>query len=222
MTYIDNNTLGSPQHILDARQELLINRAIYGISAYETVDPLAAHIAEQHYMDKSTGTVREEVSLWISGTIQYNKVEGPAYDGYRLKPLHSDRPIEYIEAKPRTLKYGEGGINDHTMTRHERFIKDGLIMQGSAFFYGTLGFIFEFPYEDIKDHMKAQILRAKGRCVGHYSFPHWYDSRVKLIYLNKEIIALNRESITGGKFKNPKKPVLFHWLMDHDNILFDK
>ena len=140
-----------------------------------------------------------------------------------LDGLHSKTRIEYIECKPTMYdkKAGSGCINDHTEQRHERFLQDNLILQGSSFIDDCrLAFIFEFPYRNLKCHFEIELERTKGkRGRGNFSFNNWVNANPKLIFFNKNLVEQNKERISGGNYLKPKTPWLYQWLMDHNEII---
>ena len=158
-------------------------------------------------------------SLLFQVVIQFqNMTQFEILDG-----LHSKTRIEYIECKPTMYdkKAGFGCINDHTLDRHKRFIDDGLILQGSSFIENCkLAFIFEFPYRNIEKHFEKELDKSKGkRGRGNFGFKNWIDANPKLLFFNKELVEKNNHRISGGNYTNPKQPWLYHWLMDHNEIV---
>lgn len=229
--YIEHNKFGDLESTEKYEMRNML-RAVYGQAvAYKGLAKDARLAYEGHYMDPSTGTIREMVTLFLTNCMKYKPAKNePAYDGYRIDPMHTDDEIEYIETKPilanpegPAKKAGTGCINDHTFSRHERFLQDNLVMQSSTFFSdGILGFVIEFPYADIADHMEMCLIKTKNsRGLGKFSFKTWHDKNVKVTYLNKSAVEKNRNKVPGGKYKNPATPFLYHWLMDHDNNMPD-
>ena len=194
-------------------QRTLMLRALFGKGVAYVGIPLPERYAiEQHYMDSSTGTLREVVSLWISKADlipgRYN------YDGVRDGRFIECKPTLYTGTGKVT---GSGSINDLSNNRHERFIRNNPLVQHSQFFYGILGWIIEFPYKHptfIKQ-MEKDLHKTRGRICGIFSYKHWIDCPdVTIRYINKDIINEYRENITGGSFKKVRSKYLYGWLME--------
>lgn len=183
--------------------KILINRAKLGaIAAYADLDPLVIEAIEGHYTDPSTGTLRELVALLLSGAKDDPGQHG--YDGVRRgKPIEC-KPINYKGGKNNAN--GHGHINDHSWKRHYGALDDGLIMQQSQFFYGDCGWVVEFPYSWINSKMAKEIAICEERglrIVARFSYLDWiYCPKLKVRYINKEVIERNRLNVVGGKFHN--------------------
>lgn len=194
-------------------QRTLMLRALFGKEVAYVGIPLPERYAiEQHYMDSSTGTLREVVSLWLSNA---ELVPGRRnYDGVRNGRFIECKPTLYTGTG--TVN-GSGSINDHKDHRHKKYIKSDLLVQHSQFFYGILAWIVEFPYKHptfIKQ-MEKGIHKPSGRICGDFSYKHWIDCPdVTVQYINKDIINEYRENITGGKFKKVRSKYLYGWLME--------
>lgn len=194
-------------------QRTLMLRALFGKEVAYTGLPFPERYAiEQHYMDSSTGTLREVVSLWLS---RADLVPGRrSYDGVRGGRFIECKPTLYTGTG---IVNGSGSINDHTDDRHEKFIKSNPLVQHSQFFYGILAWIIEFPYKHptfIKQ-MEKGIHKPSGRICGDFSYKHWIDcSEVNIQYINKDIITENRRNITGGRFKDVRSTYLYGWLLE--------
>lgn len=180
---------------------ILINRAKFGApTAYNGVDPLAVEAIEGHYTDPSTGTLRELVALLL--TDADNDVGQHGHDGMRDGVPIECKPINYKGGKKNAN--GHGHINDHSLKRHSGYLKDGLIMQQSQFFYGDCAWVVEFPYKWIETAMHKEIRQCTNehrRIVARFSYLDWIncpDLEVK--YINKVVIEKNRLNIVGGKF----------------------
>lgn len=170
-----------------------------------------------HFIDPSTGTLRELASIFLSGAKNDEGQHG--YDGWRGNlPIECKPVIHYKNGSPKSAN-GHGSINDHSMKRHLQFTEDDLIMQQSQFFDGICAWIIEFPYTDSKFylHMEKQLRRGDDpkenlrRVCGRFTYKHWWESPNLVIrYINKELIRESRLQITGGRYNK----LLYQWLMN--------
>jgi len=200
---------------------ILINRAIYGPElAYSGLDKLTTMAFENHYMDPSTGTQRERAAILLSGA-----EDDPGQHGYDAsrngQPIECKPNLIYVKNPTRKRKVsadGHGSINDHTFDRHQKFIRDDLIMQQSQFFDGICAWIVEFPYTDetFFNHMVKQLTEAKnrsksGRVCGRFRYLHWWTSpNLSIPYINQNVIRKHKSHISGGYHGNR----LYKWFMD--------
>lgn len=207
--------------VYDARIDSILKlRVTYGPEiAYMGLSLLEQRLLENHLQDPSTGTYRERASILLS-----NAEPWPGQHDYDA--IRDGKPIEI---KPKTYNKhpngskkknanGYGSINDHSLNRHEKFLREGLIMQQSQFFDGYCAWIIEFPYEWMADHMVNQIANAKTRVCGRFHYIHWIDCPdLEVKWLNKNIVEEQRKNIVGGPYKNPK--LLYKWLMEQNDHL---
>lgn len=194
---------------------IIKNRVIHGPKkAYKNLSKLEATLMENHLSDPSTGTYRERAAILLSGaTALAGQFD---YDAKR-----DGLPIE---CKPKTWNTGKkanadgcGCINEHSMSRHMRFINDSLIMQQSQFFDVECAWIVEFPYSFMADHMVKQIAKSKDRVLGRFRYNQWIDCPdLKLQWINHSLIERNRQNIVGGPQRIPNK--LYKWLMEQPKI----
>ena len=180
--------------------------------AYSGLSDLESRLIENHLQDPSTGTYRERASIILSGAEAW-----PGQHDYDA--IRDGKPIEI---KPKTWNPpkksnadGHGAINEHSIARHEKFLKEEMIMQQSQFFSGYCGWIVEFPYEWMADHMVNQINNSKTRIRGTFTYKNWIDCPdLEVRWINKALIKEQRNNIVGGPFKNPK--LLYKWLIDQE------
>lgn len=217
MNFYDVTNNKSINEILRQRYErTLVLRAIYGKEiAYKTISLPESYTFEQHYMDSSTGTLREVASLLISNADLVPGIRD--YDGVR--------DGRFIECKPRLhtgigIINGSGNLNDHTIPKHEKAMDINSLMQQSQFFSdGICGWIIEFPYRHstFVKQMEKDLHKSKGRICGSFYYKHWIDCLdINVRYINKDIIYKNREIITGGRYKTTSSPYLYQWLMEQN------
>jgi len=178
----------------------------------EELEELFVLTFEHHFMDPSTGTVRELASIILSGA---ENDEGQfGYDAARKGRPVECKPVSHFSYVTKNSADGHGKINEHSLNRHDKFIRDDLIMQQSQFFDGRCAWIIEFPYTDsaFSNHMVNQITRAKtGRVCGRFSYLQWMNCpNVVVRYINHEVIEQNRFNIVGGS----RNTHLYEWLMN--------
>lgn len=194
-------------------EQIIMMRALLGKeAAYAPIPITEAYPIEQHYMDYSTGTLREVVSLLISNA---DLIPGKHdFDGIRNGT--------FIECKPKLYTGngkvdGSGSINDHSAIKHKRALNVDSLIQQSQFFHGLLGWIVEFPYKHptFLKKMEEDLHKTAGRICGTFFYKHWSDcSDINVRYINKDIIYENKRNITGGRYKNPSSRYLYGWLME--------
>ncbi len=178
----------------------------------EELEDLFVLTFENHFMDPSTGTLRELASIILSGA---ENDEGQfGHDAAREGCPVECKPVSYSSNSTKQSADGHGKINEYSQSRHEKFLRDDLIMQQSQFFDGLCGWIIEFPYTDsvFVNHMMKQMTRTtSGRVCGRFSYLQWMNCpNVVVRYINHDVIRQNRFNIVGGS----RKTHLYEWLMD--------
>lgn len=207
--------------LFEQYKKIIIDRATIGHTAYRkhNCTPLEKASIETHFMDSSTGTLREWAALWVSGAEPLFKQHG--HDGERDGvPIEAKPKIWRLRKKSKHTADGYGSINDLSQNRHQKALNDNLIMQQSTFFGGRIAWIIEFPYSYsvFREHLENQLSNGmkqnRNRICGRFSYKQFCECPdVRLPYFNRKLIEKNQKNIVGGYRNN----LFFSWLMDQTN-----
>ncbi|MEO0224209.1 MAG: hypothetical protein ABIL76_03850 [candidate division WOR-3 bacterium] len=148
--------------------------------------------------DKNSSKLREILTLKIAG---YEPLEEKlGYNGYKLEIGQKGKI--FCEVKPQnTITHkrkldGGGSFNDYTKERFEKDSKQNLMILSSGFVGGKLIYVFEFPFECIKERLRMQLekrfpsARKKGEYLrsASFSFKHYKDCKdLKVVFCTEKI-----------------------------------
>jgi len=126
--------------------------------------------------DKNSSTFREGVTARVMGYEQSGEKLG--YDVVGAA----------VEIKPQNIYLDRGGrlngggqFTDFTFERHEKYLRDNVVMGVSGFVDGELAFVLKFPYDLLTDRIVQQLENKITRDGNRYcrsasfSFCHYED-----------------------------------------------
>jgi hypothetical protein len=146
------------------------------------------NLIEDMANDVNSSKSRENITKWIVGLSESTKKHG------------YDDDVLAIDVKPqnytgKSLLNGSGNFTDLTWRRHEKYLRDGLVILQSGFYYGKLAYVVEFPYTAIAYHMNNRLMEVLPNGDVPKVYDRWGSFQVKH-WANKATLKYKSPDIT--------------------------
>lgn len=163
-------------------------------------------------IDKNSSTFREGITARVMGYEQSGEKLGYDVVGHA------------VEIKPQNIYLDKGGrlnaggqFTDFTFERHDKYLRDDVMMGVSGFVDGELAFILKFPYELLSNRVVQQLNNKITRDGNRYcrsasfSFCHYeaHPDQIEVVYVSPRL----------DEMENHIQKKLYTFLRDQQQVM---